>query len=230
VALDIPVIDGQATCPVCRIDIKVGRSGLPNLLKQHNPGKSKACQYNQKKKTLAKAQPSQPSILSFLTKPKNDLIPPTVPAPSHVIAYGIDTRSSGLGGDESPTQSQSNNNVPGSHISNVLMKLEKAIANLPGPPPDPAAAGIVTFLLIFPTGVDRDNTWEFILEPCLSRFLGFSTSKSIADISATLHGRERELIGLERHLCNFTNRFKVGDDVVGLLEGKVERLVQAMEM
>jgi hypothetical protein len=230
VALDIPIINGKATCPVCGIDIKVGTSGLPNLLKQHNPGKSKVCQYNQKKKADAKTQPSQPSILSFFTKPKDDLIPPTVPAPSHVIAYAIDPRSSGLESDETPTCSQSNGHVLGSHISNILMKLEKVISTLPGPLPNAAATDNLTFLPTFPTGVDRDDAWEFILEPCFSRFLGFGTSNSIAEVSATLHGCERELVGLERHLRDFTNWFKVSDDVVGLLEGKVKHVIKAIEM
>jgi len=47
------ITNGKVQCPVCKTDIKVGMGGLENFWKQHNPGMSKACQKNLRKKNRA---------------------------------------------------------------------------------------------------------------------------------------------------------------------------------
>src|ERR1700722_2791347 len=89
----LSVIDGKVRCPVCDKDIKVGMGGVQNFRKQHNPGVSKACSIN-KKKAAATHQPTQPGLLSFFTKRPKDLVPPTVPMPTRVIAYTMEVSSS----------------------------------------------------------------------------------------------------------------------------------------
>ena len=106
--------------------------GLSNLWKQHNPGKSKACQLAlEKKNKLEAAQRSQPSLQSFFTKRPNDLIPPTVPIPNRVIAHVIEPTSSVA--DISGALSS----IPGTLVNKLLADLEKAISDLPGAHLDP---------------------------------------------------------------------------------------------
>jgi hypothetical protein len=97
--------------------------GLQNFLKQHKPGISKACQLNPQKKNSASAhQRSQPHLESFFTKEPKALIPPMIPTPLCVVAYAMEPTSSG------PTR------VPNVLVSNILTKLEDAIAKFPNIP------------------------------------------------------------------------------------------------
>ena len=105
----------------------MGMGGLSNLWKQHNLGKSKACQLTLKKKNkLEAAQRSQPSLQSFFAKRPNDLILPTVLIPNHVISHVIEPTFSVA--DISNVLSS----IPGTLVNKLLADLEKAIIDLPG--------------------------------------------------------------------------------------------------
>jgi len=114
---------------VCRKHVKVGNGSKQNFLKQHNPGVSKTCQTNLKKKTKAGAhQQSQPRLLSFFMKKSKVLVPPSIPMPVPVIAYMMESGSPFSGMGLTPT---TGSQVPNTHAVNVLTTLEKAIENLP---------------------------------------------------------------------------------------------------
>jgi hypothetical protein len=96
---------------------------LQNFLKQHKPGISKACQLNlQKKNSTSAHQRLQPRLELFFTKEPKALIPPTIPTLLCVVAYAMEPTSS------RPTR------VPDVLVSNILTKLEDAIAKLPNIP------------------------------------------------------------------------------------------------
>jgi len=115
--------------------IKVGNGGRQNFLKQHNPGYSKACQTNLKKKNKTGAhQQSQPGLLSFFTKKSMVLIPPSIPTPAPVIAYAMESGSPFSGTHMMEITPTAGSPVPNMHAVNILATLEKAIENLPDLP------------------------------------------------------------------------------------------------
>lgn len=197
----------------------MGMGGLPNFLKQHNPGKSKACQLAlEKKNRLDKSQGSQPCLQSFFAKRPKDLVPPTVPIPRRVIAHVIE-----------PTSSVANVSAlspkPDTLVNKLLTDLETAINNLPGYPNQTEMEEIPILPHILPTSVNRDDAWEFILDPHLNRFLGFG--KSIESIAASLKGQKKALVSMVNFLRDYTGRFETDG---ALIEGKVRRLIKAIEL
>ena len=221
IANDLVVSNGQVRCPVCEKDIKVGMGGLPNFWKQHNPGNSKACQLNLKKKNRLEAtHRSQPSLQSYFTEHSKAFVLPTVPIPHRVMANVID-----------PTSSVTNVVAPSSKSNTLtdtlLANLEKAISDLPSAHPDTINTEESTIFPLpgFPTDMDCDDAWECILDPYLNRFLGFGLS--VKSISASLKGQKKELVSLAKFLRCFTGKFRIDG---ALLEGKVQRLIAAIHM
>jgi hypothetical protein len=197
--------------------------GLPNFLKQHNPGKSKACQLAlEKKNKLDAIQRSQPSLQSFFTKRPKGLVPPTVPIPHRVIAHVVEPTSSVTVANISASSS-----MPDSLVNKLLADLEKAIITLPNAPdhPDPTEMEVLTVPQYLPTTMDRDDAWETILDPYLNRFLGFG--KSIESITASIKGQKKKLVLLLNFLRHFSGRFQIDG---ALLEGKISRLIKAIEI
>ena len=194
-------------------------------MKQHNPGRSKICQANLRKKNKASAhQKSQPVILSFFARQPKDLVPPTIPAPAPVIAYAIDPASQisgtwtmGIIAGQTPP-------APNRHAVNVLVALEKAMRNLPALPDASDSDEIAVFSENVPTDLVKEEAWEY-LDPMLNRFLGFNrTPESIFN---ALRGGERGLPAMVKYLKEFVGLYDIDG---ALLEGKVQRLVNAIQL
>jgi hypothetical protein len=107
----------------------------------------------------------------------------------------------------------------------LLTKLEKSISNLPKMLPDASDSDkIAVFAQSVPTDMDRDDAWEFLLDPLLNRFLGFR--RTIESISTSLRGGEKGLTAMARYLREFVGHYRIDG---ALLEGKVLRLIEAIE-
>ena len=108
---------------------------------------------------------------------------------------------------------------------NLLTKLEKSISNLPKTLPDTSDSDeIAVFTQSIPTNMDRDDAWEFLLDPLLNCFLGFR--RTIESISASLRGGEKGLTAMARYLQEFVGHYQIDG---ALLEGKVLQLIEAIE-
>jgi hypothetical protein len=208
IADDLVISDGQVRCPVCEKDIRVGMGGLPNFLKQYNPGKSKACQLAlEKKNKQGMIQRSQPCLQSFFTKHLKDLVPPTVPAPHHVIAHVIELMSS----------VSISSSKPDTLVNKLLTDLEKAISNLPGHPDQTEMKGLPILPHILPTNVNPYDASVFILDPHFNHFLGFG--KSVESVAESLKGQKKALVSMVHFLRDYTGRFQTDG---ALIEGKVQ--------
>jgi hypothetical protein len=107
--------------------------------------------------------------------------------------------------------------IPDTLVNTLLADLEEAIGNLPSIHPDATETEeLTTFPIIFPTTIDREDSWEIIIEPYLSRFLGFG--KSVESIAESLKGQKKALVSMVKFLREFTQRFRIDG---ALLEGKV---------
>lgn len=195
--------------------------GIQNLLKQHNPGVSKACQLNLKKKNKASAhQQSQPGILSFFTKQPNALVPPAIPVQTPVIAYAMEsasgTHTTGITPRTAPP-------APNTHAVNILATLEKAVVNLPVLPDASESDEIAVFSENIPTDLAQEDAWEYI-DPILNRFLGFNRTEE--NIYNELRGGARGLSAMVRYLKEFADRYQIDG---ALLEGKINRLVNIIQ-
>ena len=117
------------------------------------------------------------------------LVPPTIPTPDHVIACSMELMSSRNSSIANPSNAST---VFDSLAKDLLTKLEKSISNLPKMLPDASNSDeIAVFAQSVPTDMDRDDAWEFLLDPLLNRFLGFG--RTIKSISASLRGGEKGL-------------------------------------
>lgn len=200
--------------------------GVQNFLKQHNPGRSKACKkYIEKKKKTNAHQQSQPAILSFFTKQPKDVIPPTIPVPTPVIAYAMESKStSQFSGSRATVNAPGMTSLaPNTHVVNILATLEKAVRNIPALPDATESDEIVVFSGSIPTDLAKEDAWEY-LDPILNRFLGFNRTSE--DIYNALRGRPRGLSAMVRYLQDFTGQYQIDG---ALLEGKIERLVKVIE-
>ncbi len=83
---------------------------------------------------------------------------------------------------------------------------------------------IAVFSQCIPTKLDKENAWEY-LDPLLNHFLGFN--RSMESISEALQGGENSLAGMVQYLKEFISWYEIDE---GLLEGKVSRLVCAIQM
>jgi len=145
-------------------------------------------------------QRSQPSLQSFFTKSSKELVPPTVPTLRHVVAHVIE-----------PTSSVANVSVPSPKSSTHL------------------DTGEMEELSIFPQALPTDmvhaDSWEFIVEPHLNRFLGFG--RSVESVAESLKGQKKALVSMVKFLREFTRRFRIDGR---LLEGKVRQLIKSIEI
>ena len=148
--------------------------GIQNFLKQHNPGVSKACQLNLKKKNKASAhKKSQLGLLSFFTKRSKVLVPPTIPMPTPVVAYVMESASELSGTHVMGITLRTALLAPNTHAVNILVTLEKAINNLPALPDAHESNEIAMFSESVPMDLVKEDAWEY-LDPMLNRFLGFN--------------------------------------------------------
>ena len=204
--------------------------GLENFRKQHNPGISKVCQENVRKRNLADAQrahqQSQLRIQSFFTKKAKDLIPPTVPTPDRVIAYARESTPSGNSGMADIRAETLNAPAISDRLANELLtKLEKSISDLPKTLPAVTEADeIAIFTQNVPSDMDRDDAWELLLDPLLNWFLGFG--RPIEVISVSLRGGDKGLTAMAWYLREFVAWYRIDG---ALLEGKVLWLIEAIE-
>jgi hypothetical protein len=215
----LAINEGKVQCPVCGKDIKVRMGGLQNFWKQHNPRVSKACKSNlERKKKAAVHQQHQPGLLSFFTKQLRDLVPPTVPTPTCMIAPAMDPASSEPHTTHivSKIASSKRDARPDAHTVNLLMTLERAMSNLPALPEANETNEIIVFAQHVPTDLAKDNAWEY-LDPLLNRFLGFN--RTTESISEDLQGGERGLAAMVRYIREFAGRYQING---GLLEGKLQ--------
>jgi hypothetical protein len=168
-------------------------------------------------------QRSQSRIQTFFTKQPKVLVPPTVPIPDRVIAYAMESASSGNSGIAGPSNACI---ISDTLADGLLMKLEKSISKLPpNTLPDASETDdIAVFAQNIPTDMDRDDAWESLLDPLLNRFLGFG--RPIESISASLRGGDKGLNAMARYLREFVGRYRIDG---ALLEGKVLRLIEAIE-
>jgi hypothetical protein len=115
--------------------------------------------------------------------------------------------------------------ISDSLADDLLTKLEKSISNLPQILPDTSETDeIAVFTQKVPTDMDRDDAWEFLLDPLLNRFLGFG--RTIESISASLRGGEKGLTAMAQYLREFVAQYQIDG---ALLEGKMLRLIEAIE-
>jgi len=197
--------------------------GVQNFWKQHNLGVSKACKENlRKSKTAAAHQQSQPGIQAFFTKPPTAHVPPTIPTPSCVIAYTVDARSSGP--CTMPIDLTVVPPVPNTCAISVLATLEKAIKTIPALPEASETNEIAVYSQHVPIELDKEDAWEY-LDPLLNHFLG--SNRSVESISKVLQEGENGLVAMVQYLKEFVIRYDIDE---GLLEGKVSRLVHAIQM
>jgi hypothetical protein len=197
--------------------------GVQNFWKQHKPGVSKACKDNLKKSEKAAThQRSQPRIQAFFTKPPNPHVPPTVPTPSHVIAYAVELGSSGP--CTMPVVSTVALPMPNTCAVSILAMLENATRALPALPKASKTDEIAIFSQGVPTELDKEDAWEY-LDPLLNHFLGFN--RPVESISEALRGGENGLAGMVQYLKEFVSQYEIDE---GLLEGKVQRLVRAIQL
>lgn len=196
--------------------------GVQNFLKQHNPGVSKACNINLAKKKKASAhQQSQPRLQTFFTKQPKVLIPPTVPTPARVIAYAMESTAPGPRATD--TVSQTASTLPDTHAVNILATLEQAIDKLPDLLEANESDEISMFAQHVPTDLAKEDAWEY-LDPMLNQFLGFG--QTTERISNKLRGGAQGLTAMLRYLKEFVGRYHIDG---GLLEGKMERLVNVIQ-
>ena len=198
--------------------------GIQNLVKQHNPGVSKACQLNLEKKNKASAhQESQPGILSFFTKQSKVLVPPTIPMPTPVVAYAIESTSELSGAHATGIMPRTALLASNTHAIMILVTLEKAIDNLPALPDACESDEIAMFSGSVPTDLVPEDAWEY-LDPMLNRFLGFNrTEESICN---ALRGGAMGLLAMVRYLKEFVGRYQIDG---ALLEGKIQRFVNIIQ-
>jgi len=150
------------------------------------------------------------------------LVPPTIPTPDRVIAYSMESTLSGNSSIADPSNTSA---ISDSLAKDLLTKLEKSISNLPKMLPDASDSDeIAIFAQSVPTDMDRDDAWEFLLDPLLNRFLGFG--RTIESISASLRGGEKGLTAMARYLREFVGHYQIDG---ALLEGKVLQLIEAIE-
>jgi hypothetical protein len=201
------VNDGKVRCPACDKEIKIGMGGIQNFLKQHNLGVSKACKINLEKKKKASAhQESQRRLQAFFTKQPKVLIPPTVPTPTRVIAYAMESTAS-----ESDPRTISRTismlpNLPDTHAVNILMTLEKAIDKLLDLPEATESDKISMFAQHVLTDLAKEDAWEY-LDPMLNRFLGFG--QTTESISNKLWGGAWGLTAMVQYLTEFVGRYQI---------------------
>ena len=171
----------------------MGVGGIQNVLINHNPGCSKACQSNRKKNNKAIAhQTSQQEIMSFFPKKQKDLIPPNISVPTPVTAYAMESESTfQFSGSHATVNALGTSPPPpNTHTVNILAALERAVRNLQVLPDTTESDEIAVFSGSVPTDLAKEDAWEY-LDPMLNHFLGFNRTPE--DIYDALRGGARGL-------------------------------------
>ena len=114
--------------------------------------------------------------------------------------------------------------IPDTPAINLLATLKKAVNNLPALSEASEVDKIAIFSQNVPANLDKEDAWEF-LDPILNRFLGFD--RTVESISEELQGGEMGLAAVIRYLKDFVTLYQIDR---GLLEGKVQRLLDAIQM
>lgn len=214
-------------CPVCGTLIKVGMGGVQNMSKQHKPGVSKACKLNLEKKNKAsarqKSQDSQLRLPSFFTKEPKVLVPLTIPMPTPVIAYAMESASECSATQMTRIVPRMAPPVPNTHAVDVLEMLEKAVGNLPELPDASESDEIAVFSESVPTDLAKEDAWEY-LDLILNRFLGFDRTEEC--IFKELRGGAMGLSAMVKYLKDFVGRYGIDG---ALLEEKINRLVNIIQ-
>ena len=202
----------------------MGMGSRQNLVKQHHPGKSKACKRNLKKKKKTSAhQQSQSELPSFFMKQPKVIIPPTIPMLGPVIAYAIESVSHLPATHTTELTPRQVPLAPNTHSVNILVALEKAVESLPVLPDASESDEITVFSENVPTDLAKEDTWEY-LDPMLNHFLGFN--RTLGSIYNELRGGERGLSAMVQYLKDFVHWYKIDGT---LLEEKVQRLVKVIQ-
>lgn len=146
--------------------------GVQNFLKQHNPGVSKACKIGLEKKKKASAyQQSQPQLQAFFTKNPKVLIPPTVLAPARVVAYAMESSTSGPRMHPMPSDitiiSDDEDLLPQSQNAIVIPTKQRSV-NAP-------AKTCPGYQLTFPPGQQGHTSYPFALHTILPLPWDYST-------------------------------------------------------
>ena len=203
--------------------------GIQNLWKQHNPGVSKACRLNlERRKKSSAHQQSQSGILTFFTKQRKAVIPPTIPVPAPVIAYTMESTSQfsethTMG--TTPRTASSKSAPTNTHTIKILATLDKVVESLPlAVLPDASDSDeIAVFSGNVPTNLAKEEAWEY-LDPMLNHFLGFD--RTAASIYNELRGGVRGLSAMVRYLEDFVGHYELEG---ALLEGKIQRLINVIQ-
>jgi len=185
----------------------MGMGSRQNLVKQHHPGKSKACKRNLKKKKKTSAhQQSQSELPSFFMKQPKVIIPPTIPMLGPVIAYAIESVSHLPATHTTELTPRQVPLAPNTHSVNILVALEKAVESLPVLPDASESDEITVFSENVPTDLAKEDTWEY-LDPMLNHFLGFN--RTLGSIYNELRGGERGLSAMVQYLKDFVHLYEI---------------------
>ena len=114
--------------------------------------------------------------------------------------------------------------MPNTCTVSILAMLENATRALPALPKASKTDEIAIFSQGVPTELDKEDAWEY-LDPLLNHFLGFN--RPVESISKALRGGENGLAGMVQYLKEFVSQYEIDE---GLLEGKVQRLVCAIQL
>ncbi|KAG8916076.1 hypothetical protein FRC02_004238 [Tulasnella sp. 418] len=219
-------VDTRVKCPDCNEMIQVGFRG-PSGLEEHQ-GKKQCQKTVQKKKNVEVLQRQQHMFTHFKPVVKvqtQPALPPSavVTAPAPILA------SQGISSSwQVPSTSRSAQSLP-DDAQRVLAPLQLAITKLPdtvpvGGPNDTMALFGQDPSALVSADIPDDEVWETV-DPVLKNLLGFG--KTSAEISSMIRRGHYGMDGM----CRFFEYLVCERGLnVGLLEGKVDRVMQAISL
>ncbi|KAJ7648621.1 hypothetical protein DFH06DRAFT_997187 [Mycena polygramma] len=170
---------GQATCPVCGLELKYGPGGIVNLIGQHeDTGRCDEAKLKRDKKPRKDG-----TVLSFFAK-KVDAVPPTVQKPSLVISRSIAPTNpapitSKTSAAPAVTAASISSTVPTLPLLGLMRQLRDAIRCLPPCIPDADGTGPLAVFSGDPSTyvgkeVEAESLWEE-LGPLFHKAFGYGT-------------------------------------------------------
>jgi hypothetical protein len=226
------VVDNRhVLCPDCETQINVGRVGIQNYYKRHK-GSAQCAANKKKKKTEDATEKTKQNALSFFRPraPVSPAVPPTVKAPTRLQPHAWPTISSLSTTLTLPAGDSKSRSAPAPQIMvgcpigiKLLHKFRARIESLP---PDVGVANEDHPLAAFagdPEGCieDGEDAWETFDGP-----LNTLLQKPPEELRHLVRVGEKGLIGLCRLLEYLVTSHNIGGV---LLEGKVERLMRAID-
>ncbi|PPQ92922.1 LOW QUALITY PROTEIN: hypothetical protein CVT25_006605 [Psilocybe cyanescens] len=209
---ETPVLgaDGYAICSDCKTRIHCGTVGLANLEKNHRG--TKICMKAQEKRQKEDKATKRPTLLAFFNRPQPVPVPSTITPPALVQGCKLTPArevTPALSRKPTVVASQAKP-VPEPAENNFLEKLLGLIKNMPETIPEATDYDKLTVFAGNPgefdvPGLGVDDVWEEVLNKALKSALGWGEEESM-DRSIVKHGVQ-----------------------VGLFEGKLARLVTALE-